>query len=106
MHSEASQRKYPLRGQFSGVSRDIWHETQPLYYLEAIGMDGIKLRPFAKVKIGSSYMRLYIDLGDALRKTSKNKRHKVLRYGKGWATDTQANITEIIGLAVRDYLNH
>ena len=51
-------------------SMDIFHDKQPLYYLEALGISGLKLQPFAKVKIASSYMRLYIDLGNSLRGNS------------------------------------
>ena len=105
MHS-LGERRLPLRGKFSAVSREIWHDTQPLYYLEALGIDGLKLQPFAKVKLSSSYLRLYIDLGDSLRGTSKNKRRKAIRYGKPLPLETEARVSKLISLAIRDYLNH
>jgi len=100
------ERKFPIRGKFSAISRDVWHDTQPLYYLEALGMDGLKLQPFAKVKIASSYFHLYIDLGDSLRSTSKNRRRKAIRYGKALPLEVEARVRKLVTLAVKDYLNH
>ena len=105
MHS-LGERRYPITGRFNNISQDIFHDKQPLYYLEALGISGLKLQPFAKVKIASSYMRLYIDLGDSLRGTSKNKRRKAIRYGKELPKSIQERIAEKVSLAVRDYLNH
>ena len=100
------ERKFPIRGRFSAISRDIWHDTQPLYYFEALGISGLTLQPFAKVKIASTYFHLYIDLGDSLRGTSKNKRRKAIRYGKALPKEVEQRIAEKVRLAVRDYLNH
>ena len=105
MHSLGEQR-YPVLGRFSAISKDIFFDKQPLYYLEALGISGLKLQPFAKVKLASSYLRLYIDLGDSLRGTSKNKRRKAIRYGKELPKSIQERIAEKVSLAVRDYLNH
>ncbi len=100
------ERRYPVTGRFNNISMDIFHDKQPLYYLEALGISGLKLLPFARVKIASSYMRLYIDLGDTLRGTSKNKRRKAIRYGKELPKSIQERIGEKVRLAVRDYINH
>ncbi len=105
MHN-LGERRYPITGRFNNISLDIFHDKQPLYYLEALGMSGVKLQPFARVKLGSSYMRLYVDLGDSFRGTSKNQRRKAIRYGKELPKSTQEQIAERIWLAVRDYLNH
>ncbi len=100
------ERKYPITGRFNNISMDIFHDRQPLYYLEALGIDGLKLQPFARVKLASSYMRLYVSLGDSLRGTSKNKRRKAIRYGKELPKSIQERIHQQVWLAVRDYLNH
>ena len=100
------ERRYPIRGQFNTISKDIFYDRQPLYYLEALGMDGLKLQPFAKVKIASTYYHLYIDLGDSLRSTSKNRRRKAIRYGKALPLEVEARVKKLVTLAVRDYLNH
>ena len=85
---------------------DIFHDQQPIYYREGLGMNGLTLTPFAKVKISSSYMRLYVDLGNSLREVSKNKRRKAVRYGKQLPKSIEQRIAEQVWLAVRDYLNH
>jgi len=100
------ERKYPITGRFNNISMDIFHDRQPLYYLEGLGIDGLKLQPFARVKLASSYMKLYINLGDSLRGTSKNKRRKAIRYGKELPKSIQERIHQQVWLAVRDYLNH
>ncbi len=105
LHS-LGERKYPITGRFNNISMDIFHEQQPIYYREGLGMNGLTLTPFAKVKISSSYMRLYVDLGDSLREVSKNKRRKAVRYGKELPKSIEQVIAERIWLAVRDYLNH
>lgn len=100
LHSLA-ERRYPLRGQFSTISKDIFYADQPQYYIEGIGISGLTFEPFAKVRLASSYMRLHIYLGDSLTGIGKNARRKALRYGK--LTDTaQARIRQ----AVRHYLDH
>jgi hypothetical protein len=93
------ERRLPIRGQFNNISKDIWFDKQPLFYVENIGVSGVTLKPFARVKLSSSYMRLYVDLTETLRSVSKNKKRKAIRYGK------INSITAIVSQAVLDYLN-
>ncbi len=98
--------KYPLRGVFSAISRDIWASNQPLFYLDGLGMSGVTLKPFAKVRLSSSYLRLYVDLGNTLRGVSKNKRRKAIRYGKPLPMSIEETIRAKIREAVKHYLDH
>ena len=82
--------------------RQIYLDNQPLYYVEAIGVSPFTFKPFAKVRLASSYIRLFVDLGDTLKPLSKNKRRKALRYGKIRLTD---EAQELISRAVKHYLN-
>jgi len=100
LHS-LGERRYPLRGQFSAIGKDIFYAEQSQYYIEGIGISGLTFKPFAKVRLASSFVRLHIDLGDSLKQTSKNARRKALRYGK--LTETAQ---KQISLAVRHYLDH
>ncbi len=100
LHS-LGERRYPLKGEFSAIGRDIFFGNQPQYYIEGIGVSGLTLKPFAKVRLASSYMRLHIDLADSLKDTSKNARRKALRYHR--LTDT-AN--KRIKQAVNHYFDH
>ncbi len=103
MHS-LGERRYTA-GRFNAISLDIFHDKQPLFYREALGINGLTLTPFAKVRIGSSYMRLYVDLGSSLRGLSKNGRRKAIRYGKQLPLSIEARISERVWQAVRDYLH-
>ena len=99
-----ADRTYPVAGIFNAVSRDIFHDQQPLYYLEGYGLSGITLKPFVKVKLASSYMRLHINLGDTLKRLSKNKRRKIVRYEKGGLPlAIQGKVDRLVREAVRDY---
>ena len=105
IHSLGEPR-YPVVGRFNAISRAIYNDNQPLYYFEGQGISGLTLKPFVKVRIASSYMRLYIDLGEALRQVSKSKRRKAIRYGKPLPQETEALVRRLVFEAVRDYLAH
>ena len=105
MHA-LNEKTLPMRGRFNGVSSDIWHDSQPIYYLESMGMDCLKLKPFAKVKLSSSYQHLYVDLGDSLRSVSKNRKRKAIRYNKPLPQSANDIVSKLIIEAVKDYLNY
>lgn len=105
LHS-LGERSYPLRGQFSAISKDIYASHQPFYYLEGQAVSGVTLTPFVRVRIASSYIRLYVDLGEALRQVSKSQRRKALRYGKPLPPSTRVAIMRKVMEAVKDYHSH
>ncbi len=105
LHS-LGERTKPLRGQFSAISREIYGSEQPLFYLENLGINGLTLKPFAKVRISSSYLRLYVDLGDSLKTLSKSKRRKAIRYGKALPMSVENKVASKVSQAVRHYLDH
>ncbi len=100
------ERAYPIRGRFSAISKDIFASNQPLYYLEGQSVSGLTLMPFVMVRLASSYMRLFVDLGVELRQVSKSKRRKAIRYGKPLPQETEAIIRRKVLEAVRDYIAH
>ena len=105
MHS-LNEKQLPLRGRFNNISSEIWHESQPLYYLESMGMNGLTLKPFAKVKLSSSFQHLYIDLGESLRGISKNRKRKAIRYNKPLPQQASEVVSKLIWESVRHYLNY
>jgi len=102
----SSDRRYPVRGQFSATSKDIYADNQPLYYLDGQAVSGLTLTPFVRVRLSSSYMRLYVDLGEALRQASKSQRRKAIRYGKALPKSAKEAVTRKVLEAVRDYYSH
>ena len=98
-----ADRHYPPTGQFSGVSRDIFFDHQPVYYVVCYGISGLTFKPFVKVRVSSSYVNLYIDLADSFKGLSKSKRRKAIRYGKALPSNTREGIEQLIRLAVRHY---
>lgn len=78
-----NQRYRPLRGTFSGVSKDIFLENQSLYYILAFGISGLTLKPFAKVRLASSYVILWVELEKlTYARVSKSRKRKAIRYHK------------------------
>ena len=100
------ERSYPTRGQFSAVSREIYAGNQPLYYFEGQSVSGVTLTPFVRARIASSYMRLYVDLGDILRQVGKTKRRKAIRYGKPLPQRVEVQIRRRVLEAIQHYLAH
>jgi hypothetical protein len=94
-----------LRGQFNAISRDIYHESQPIYFIECLGISGLTFKPFAKVRIASSYTRLLVDLQAPLARVSKNRKRKYLRYGKGLPMDTAKEVELSCNKAIAHYLS-
>jgi len=105
LHSLAEPRQ-PLRGRFSAISKDIWEGSKPLYYIEGIGISGLTLQPFVRVRLASSYMRLYVNLGEALRGVSKSKKRKAVRYGKPLPKAIEEVVSQLARTSVLHYLNH
>ena len=93
-----------VRGQFNAIGRDVFFSQQPQYYLDGLGISGLTFRPFAKVRLASSYMCLHIDIGEAVKATSKARRRKAIRYGKPLPQEVRVEIDRICRQAVRHYL--
>jgi len=92
------ERRYPIRGTFNAVAKEVFYRKQPLFYLDAIGISGLSLKPIAKVRLASSNLTLFVELD--LKRASKNSRRKALRYHK-----LAGLILDKVRLAVEDYLN-
>ena len=99
-----SERTYPLQGRFSGIGQDIYYDNQPEYYLEGLGISGLTFKPFAKLRLASSFIRLHVELGDILKPMSKAKKRKAIRYGK-IPKEIQDRISLRVWQAVKHYLN-
>ena len=98
-----SDRVLPLRGQFSGISRDIYHDTQPFFFIEKTGISGLTFKPFAKLRLASSGTRLYVDISDVLKPLSKNARRKAVRYAKS-DNALRNEIYSLCSTAVKKYI--
>jgi len=94
-----------LRGQFNAISRDIYHESQPIYFIECLGISGLTFKPFAKVRIASSYTRLFVDLQAPLTSVSKNRKRKYIRYGKGLPMGVERQVELSVNKAIAHYLS-
>jgi len=100
------ERRYPVRGRFSNISKDIYFAEQPQFYVTGLSISGLTFEPFASVRLSSSYIHLFVSLGDTLKTLSKNKRRKAIRYSKALPKDIEDNVNAIIRQAVRHYIDH
>ena len=99
-----NERTYPLHGRFSGIGQDIYYDNQPEFYLEGLGISGLTFKPFAKLRMASSYIRLHVELENILKPMSKSKKRKAIRYGK-IPKDIQDKISVQCWQAVKHYMN-
>ena len=44
-------RRFPLRGKFSGIAQDVYYDRQAQFYLEDLGISGLTFKPFAKLRL-------------------------------------------------------
>ncbi|MBA7667305.1 hypothetical protein ES703_75392 [subsurface metagenome] len=105
LHSLA-ERRLPIRGQFSNIAKDVFYNEQPSFYLLGLGVSGLTFKPFARIRLASSYLHLFIDIGDTLKGVGKNKRRKAIRYGKALPVEKQRELDQVCKLAVTHYLEH
>ena len=103
MH-RTNDRKTPLHGQFSAVSKDIFFDNQPEFYVESVGVSGLEFCAFVKVRIASDYTRLFVSLKNTFKGMSKNERRKAIRYGK-LSIGLSDKVYHNCWLAVKSYLN-
>ena len=94
--------RLPLRGQFSGIAKDIYYDHQPLFYIENIGINGVTFKPFIKIRICSSNTHIYVDISNTLKSMSKNARRRLIRHA---CKDKYSEILNPVCInAVKDYL--
>jgi len=105
IHTLGEPRSSHIRGHFNSISSEIWHSSQPQYYVEKLGYSLLTFTPYADVRLSGTFIHLYVNLGDSLHYVSKNARRKAIRYGK-----RSQSITDIIDAkvsqAVLHYLNN
>ena len=92
-----------LGGQFDAVAKDVFFGNQPLYYVEGLGVSGLTFKPFAKVRLASSFTCLHVDISHAVKSLSKNRKRKALRYGR-LPNELWDTIEQTCSLAVHHYL--
>jgi len=102
MHDLGERGRF--KGRFDAIAKDVFFAQQPLYYVEGLGISGLTFKPFAKVRIASSFTCLHVDISQAIKAVSKNQRRKALRYGK-LPNELWESIDQTCSLAVRHYLN-
>ena len=67
---------------FDPVSRDVFVNSRPTYYLVGLGVNPFTYKRVAMIRIPSTSVHLFVDVGPANREVSKNARRKAMRYGK------------------------
>ena len=93
------------QGRFDTVARAEFLAQQPPYYLVAMGVDAFTFKPVAKVRIPSTDIHLFVDIGPALPGLSKNKRRKASRHGKTLPKEARETVGRLIQKAVVDWWN-
>lgn len=69
------------RGPFDTIARDEYLAARPLWRIEAMGVGAFTFKRVAKVRIPAVKQDIWVSLAGV--GLSKNKKRKLLRYGKG-----------------------
>jgi hypothetical protein len=88
---------------FDPVARDVFVNSRPEYYLVALGVNPFTCQRVALVRIPSTFVHLFVDVGGAVQEVSKNARRKAFRHGKIRNAALMARIDEYCQAAVRDW---
>lgn len=90
---------------FDPVTRDVYYQERPVYYLMGFGVSAASKRRIAVIRVPSTYVRLHVDVADAFQsiKVSKNKRRKMDRYQSGPSAEVWAVVDTLCGEAVAAY---
>jgi hypothetical protein len=67
---------------FDPVARDVFFSNRPEYYLVAMGVNAFSFDRVALIRIPSTSVHLFVDVGGAVQEVSKNARRKALRHRK------------------------
>ncbi|MFW6125525.1 MAG: hypothetical protein ACOC58_00305 [Chloroflexota bacterium] len=101
LHSLAEVK--PERGEWNATAKDVFFAAQPPYYIEGLGISGLTFKPFAKVRVASTPIRLFVEIGEALKGVSRNRRRKARRYGKALPKVAQGKVESACWQAVRHF---
>ncbi|MFQ6027697.1 MAG: hypothetical protein ACE5Q6_09415 [Dehalococcoidia bacterium] len=88
---------------FDPVARDVFVNSRPEYYLVGVGVNPFTYQRVALVRIPSTFVHLFVDVGPAVQEVSKNARRKALRHGKLRHGALMEKIDELCRLAVADW---
>jgi hypothetical protein len=91
------------QGEFDNIRREKFLAEQPPYYIEALTPDALTFRPVALVRIPSTGVHLFVELGEALQRISKRARRRAVRQGQPLPPDTAAAVDKLIQSAVQDW---
>ena len=101
LHSLAEVK--PERGEWNATAKDVFFAQQPPYYIEGLGISGLTFKPFAKIRLASTPIRLFVEIGEAVKGISKNRRRKARRYGKAMPQAAQDKVEAACWRAIRQF---
>ena len=90
-------------GSFDPVARDVYVNGRPAYYLVGLGVNPFTYKRVALVRIPSTSIHLFVDVGSAIQEVSKNARRKAMRHGRLRNGVLMEKIDELCKLAVADW---
>jgi len=88
---------------FDPVQRDQFMAQRPRYYYMGLAIDALRGVPVAVVRPAGTFTALYVNVSEVLRRVSKHKKRRALRYGRGTTPESQWAIDELCERAVDDW---
>ena len=91
---------------FDPVDRDVYVNSRPAYFLVGMGVSPINAKRVVLIRIASTGIHLFVDVGPAVQEIGKNARRKAMRYGKFRNGQLMEKINEMCVAAVSDWWGH
>jgi len=91
------------QGEFDSLRRQIYRENQPPYTIVALTVDSLTFRPVALVRISSTSMCLFVDVGDVIQRGYRKPRRKAIRHGHILPRGTEEAVAALVQGAVDDW---
>jgi len=101
-----SQPEFHKRGQYDSLAREIFLAARPLWDIEAVGVGAFTFQRALKVRIPGLDKVIWVNL-PMPKGVSRNKRKKILKYGKGKLPEPEADVMyRVISEAVQRALSN
>ena len=88
---------------FDPVAKDVFVNRRPAYYFVGMGVNPFTYKRVALVRVPSTFVHLFVDVGTAVQQVNKNARRKAMRHGKVRNGALMAKIDELCQAAVADW---
>ena len=98
-----SDQKRIRQGPFDSIRREQFMAEQPRCYIVGLTPDLVTMRPTVLVRIASTDIYLFVDVGDVIQRGYRKPRRKAIRHGHILPRGTEEAVAALVQGAVDDW---